>query len=439
MNQLGGSSKDDIGTHSTRKGAVSYVLSLLGGPNVIQVFLRCCWSLGNVQDRYIFLDSGGDQFVGRSAGGLPLSDSKFATLPPHFSPEDLDEIQKFGWEHVLPSFYNFHAKFQVVIQYLFASLVFHVDFLRANLSPEHPLFQTAAFTCGWVDKYKGRILLGEGRCPITGMEATGVPPSVKILTELKELREENQATRAEVLQTKMEIISRLDNVALSLPGAVAKEFAESFNVEGHTPLTVATVQQLIHNVRDELLEAFQQRVVQAPPDPLPTVASQSIPNSGRDYASFSWINPLDRDKKNLGQPKIHPVPEGFLLPRTSAADCWRFWHFGDKSRNIAPFRGITCRDLNVRAEWNQLSRIRYVMDSLLQVAIANNHIEIGVAVKSLSEPEAHAIFEKALQGLLRELKESTKTSVHSHGIPSIGTMYNLIKRREAAAKSDAHN
>ena len=58
------------------------------------------------------------------------------------------------------------------------------------------------------------------------------------------------------------------------------------NVEGQTPLTVATVQQLIHNVRDELLEAFQQRAVQAPPDPLPAVASKSIPNSGREYASF---------------------------------------------------------------------------------------------------------------------------------------------------------
>jgi len=33
-----------------------------------------------------------------------------------------------------------------------------------------------------------------------------------------------------------------------LPGAVAKEFAESFNVKSHPPLTVATVQQLIHNV-----------------------------------------------------------------------------------------------------------------------------------------------------------------------------------------------
>ena len=81
----------------------------------------------------------------------------------------------------------------MVVQYLFASIVFHVDFLQAHLSPEHPLFQTAAFTGGWVDKYKGQVLLGKGRCPKTGMEVTGVPPSVKILTELKELKEENQA------------------------------------------------------------------------------------------------------------------------------------------------------------------------------------------------------------------------------------------------------
>jgi len=38
VNQLGGSSKEDIGTHSTRKGAVSYVLSLLGGPMLSKFF-----------------------------------------------------------------------------------------------------------------------------------------------------------------------------------------------------------------------------------------------------------------------------------------------------------------------------------------------------------------------------------------------------------------
>ena len=79
--EVGGNAAD-IGTHSTRKGAASYVLSQLGGPNIISVFLRCCWSLGNVQDRYIFLDAGGDQYLGRSVGGLPTSHHKFATLPP---------------------------------------------------------------------------------------------------------------------------------------------------------------------------------------------------------------------------------------------------------------------------------------------------------------------------------------------------------------------
>ena len=55
--------------------------------------LHCCWSLGNVQDRYIFLDAGGDQYLGRSVGRLPTSDPKFATLPPHLNVEDAEAIR----------------------------------------------------------------------------------------------------------------------------------------------------------------------------------------------------------------------------------------------------------------------------------------------------------------------------------------------------------
>ena len=56
--------------------------------------------------------------------------------------------------------------------------------------------------------------------------------------------------------------SRFDQVANSLPGAVAKEFSETFNVEGHTPLTISTVQKLIFDVRDELLGALKQTPTQ---------------------------------------------------------------------------------------------------------------------------------------------------------------------------------
>jgi hypothetical protein len=48
-----GGLKSDIGTHSIRKGAVSYCLGV-EGPNVTMVYQRAGWSLGNVQDRYIF-------------------------------------------------------------------------------------------------------------------------------------------------------------------------------------------------------------------------------------------------------------------------------------------------------------------------------------------------------------------------------------------------
>jgi hypothetical protein len=59
-----GASKRDLGSHSNRKGAISFVLSF-AVISAVCVYLRAGWSLGNVQDRYIFAGAGGDQTVGR--------------------------------------------------------------------------------------------------------------------------------------------------------------------------------------------------------------------------------------------------------------------------------------------------------------------------------------------------------------------------------------
>jgi len=48
-----GGMREDIGTHSIRKGAATYCLGM-EGPNPVMVYLRAGWSLGNVQNRYIF-------------------------------------------------------------------------------------------------------------------------------------------------------------------------------------------------------------------------------------------------------------------------------------------------------------------------------------------------------------------------------------------------
>ena len=68
----------EIGSHSFRKGIASALANNPGGPTAINIWLRAGWSLGPVQSRYIFEGAGGDQFVGRAATSISLSDPAFA-------------------------------------------------------------------------------------------------------------------------------------------------------------------------------------------------------------------------------------------------------------------------------------------------------------------------------------------------------------------------
>jgi hypothetical protein len=63
-------------THSIRKGAATYLLSLIDRPSAIMVYLRAGWSLGNVPDRYIHAGTGSKQLVGRTVALLPNPTSR---------------------------------------------------------------------------------------------------------------------------------------------------------------------------------------------------------------------------------------------------------------------------------------------------------------------------------------------------------------------------
>ena len=55
-----GANEKDFGTHSNRKGGSLYVLNW----NEVSAVLRAGWTIGNVQDRYIFAGSGGINSLG---------------------------------------------------------------------------------------------------------------------------------------------------------------------------------------------------------------------------------------------------------------------------------------------------------------------------------------------------------------------------------------
>ena len=80
-NQDLGASKEDLDSHSNRKGAASYLCGLSVNLSAVNIFLRAGWSVGAVQDRYIFSGPGGDQIVGRANAGLDPNSRNFAVLP----------------------------------------------------------------------------------------------------------------------------------------------------------------------------------------------------------------------------------------------------------------------------------------------------------------------------------------------------------------------
>ena len=300
---------EDIGTHSLRKGSVSYVLSLIGGPSVIQVFLRACWSLGNVLDRYIFADAGGDQFVGQAATGMPMTDSSFATLPPHLKPADFVQISEHGWSNLLPGYEHYPACFQGVIPYLFASIVYHEEFLRQNLDAQHPLFSTTIFTRGYVEKYRNRILVGEWKCEESGMVATGVPHSILILARMDrcDAKQDQHTKKLEQLQTDM--ANYIDQRMSDLPSQVVREILKTVHVEGAVPLTeegvlkmMGSMEKKLHEDVGEMFEKLSRQISSINPATVrESVTSEHTARTGTvqlntvgvcsEFDTFSWANP----------------------------------------------------------------------------------------------------------------------------------------------------
>ena len=53
-----GNDMTDFGTHSVRKGGITYVMFFVGLYAVIDIFARIGWSIGGTERRYIFQSPG---------------------------------------------------------------------------------------------------------------------------------------------------------------------------------------------------------------------------------------------------------------------------------------------------------------------------------------------------------------------------------------------
>jgi hypothetical protein len=402
-----GGEKKRLGTHSVRKGGVTYCLGKINGPSVVHIFLRAGWSLGNVQDRYVFASAGGDQLTGRVLAGLPFNDASFASLPPHFDKEGMEMIR---WDSILPLHSRLPDTFKQALPHLLSSICYHEQWLRESLAPNHPLFSSHLFASGVVAALRPHVVTGCTRSLATGMEATGIPPHLVIANELT-------AVVSSTRQLEEAVMSRCD----ALPGQVKEVLLDNFSIHGALPLTQdfmremmnATIAQIRTEIRDKQAA-----------DTAGAAQSSLIP-AFLDSRFHLW----------MWGGRMHMVPQGWTLSSSvNVKDTWNLWHFGHLADRIGPLRGLKKFDLTTNAQVTLWSKTRGVMQAIAQMMVDMQLVGTLQAVLTLNAADSATFFDQAIVAWMETLKPGSTQGRKRWMEMSIATIYTLMlktrKRRE---------
>lgn len=196
----------NIGTHSLRKGAATFVTS--GSticPSSTATSLRAGWTMGKVEQTYLRYEAAGDQYVGRTVSGLPIDSEEFGILPPFFD-DDFDITSALR-----TCFPTLPATLDRIATFALASVIYHSEWLRSTLPSAHPLFGTAPF----VDTAMADVLKSHIQCRIGKIDdpirATGVPAHTMILNKLGDMIEEVKAIGPALKAVQPDIIKAVSS------------------------------------------------------------------------------------------------------------------------------------------------------------------------------------------------------------------------------------
>ncbi|KAG9407286.1 hypothetical protein AC1031_021909 [Aphanomyces cochlioides] len=280
----------DIGTHFFRKGVATALSNNPGGPQSVSIWLRAGWSLGNVQNRYIFVGSGGDQFVGRAATGLNVNEEEFACLPPHF--HDL-VLSVSEWERILLGYSTWYdERFRPVVPFLLASLVYHQDWIAANFPPKHPIFFSSVWTSPLLANVKKVVLDGFLKNSISNLVASGIPPQVALFGRMSKVE------------------TKLDSIIDMLHKQQEDVISTQVERQQSTPVTLSVLTNALTEMHARLLRDIGQQ---------------------SSCQGLSTTNTIESRPQDLVQTFALPQPmekKIDFFPAVRVFDMWRFWFDG---------------------------------------------------------------------------------------------------------------
>jgi hypothetical protein len=378
----------EVGTHSFRKGAATYVTSF-DVLSETSVNLRAGWTIGKVRSAYIMGTPGSDQVAGRMLCGLNiLNAEEFLMLPPHF---DL-------WKEVVVDFENYPFNFRKCLEYLIASLSYHLDWIKENLHPGHPLFTSRVWTNGLLTQIKSKVILKTRKCSCH-LVATGIPTlwnAIGVSLDKIETKIDESITLSKENSTK------LTEIVNEMPLKVCEKLNENFTFHGQVPVTALFLQKsleehagrLISTVKETILAEMHQNVAET---------TQEIQESGdallvSSFPTWTWGG------------KIHFVPQDFIFPSCTTRNLWAYWFYGHQEPYpIRPFRFFNNFEMATEKQRRKLKKARILINSLLNSD--QNHSLTTVA--RLDYSSSTLIFTALFKNVCEEILEARKENSSS--------------------------
>ena len=172
---------------------------------------RVGWDTGKVLGTYLRYEAAGDQYIGRLVCGLDQSSgSKFAQLPPHFTPGvDTTFLHKLCKLTFLA--FGRSTAVDVVLEHCFAIMLLMISWVFANLPSKHPLLHIPLGRENSRHDLKPHlscdVALDRSGNLIT---ATGIPMNVHILSQCKDTGDKLENLRNGMRDTVLECLQERD-------------------------------------------------------------------------------------------------------------------------------------------------------------------------------------------------------------------------------------
>ena len=398
-----GATVEQLGTHSNRKGGLTFLLQIVDGPNPCAVYIRAQWSLGNTQDRYIMGGAGEDELCGRILALLDLNSIDFGVLPPQFTPAGLLRVGEMGgWGKFLDHYKLYPAGIKRCLPFFVASALYHLPKLQEWFPASHPVWGSKMFTTHTMETLvdlSQYVVVRNFSCPETGMTATGIPGWVMLKKDLADMSVRMDKSDERSDERFKQVMERFDTI----PEALSNKMSERFTINNMNGVTVTEIKALLAEHMQ-----FESRQFAAT---IEAATGGNATNSAARGQNSSDHFTLDGMPLYSWGGRYHIMPKGFEFPiALDVRNMWNRWHFG----YTAPIDGELCRinplkRLNEDAfkgdvsDTNQRKRVMKVAKVMNRLSTLG--VELGVLDRDadITAENSTAVFDSAFNRLVTDV------------------------------------